>query len=105
MAGSRSTIASNARGQSSSVPSSSPIRCSCSRKARQMMSDLGPPRGPVVRGVLAPHVELVPEALLRKQRGEPVRLVERSGRVLPGAATDDEDEVGLRAEPLEMVAV
>jgi hypothetical protein len=70
-----------------------------------MMSDLRPPRRPVVRGVLAPHVELVAEALLREQGGEPVRLLERAGRVLPGAAADDEQEVGLRTEPFEVVAV
>src|SRR5213593_396841 len=103
IAGSRSTIASNARGQSSSVPSSSPIRCS--GKARQMMSDLRPPRGPVVRRILAPDVELVADALRREQRGEAVRLLERSGGVLPRAPADDEQQAHARAQPLEVVAV
>src|SRR5205085_5947364 len=102
IAGSRSTIASNARGQSSSVPSSSPIRCS--GKTRQMMSDLCTPRGPVVRRVLAPDVELVPDALLGEERREVVRLLERPRRVLPRTPADDEQQVDLRAQPVQMVA-
>src|SRR5438105_5573325 len=98
----RSTIASNARGQSSSVPSSSPIRCS--GKARQMMSDLCAPCRPVMRGVLAPHVELVPDALLGQLSGEAMGLLEGAGGVLPGAAADHEQETGARAQPVEVVA-
>jgi len=37
-----------------------------------MMSDLRAPRGPVVRRVLAPDVELVPDALLGEERGDAV---------------------------------
>ena len=68
------------------------------------MSDLRSPRGPVVRRVLAPDVELVPDALLGEERGEAVRLLERPGRVLPRTPADDEQQADLRAQPVQMVA-
>src|SRR5690348_4055799 len=88
--GSRSTSASNARGQSSSVPSSRPIRCS--DKAWQMVGDLGAPCGPVVWGIFTPDVELVPNPLPREHLREARRLLERAGRVLPHAAADGEQQ-------------
>ena len=82
----RPTRPSNARGQSSSVPSSKPIRWLeseegvTSAEPRQMMRDLGPPRGPVVRDVVAPEVELTADALVRHDPGEALRARERAGR-------------------------
>src|SRR5205823_371775 len=73
-------------------------------KTRQMMSDLRTPRRPVVRRILAPDVELVPDALLGEERGEAVRLLERPGRVLPRTPADDEQQADLRAQPVQMVA-
>src|SRR5215218_2614664 len=99
--GRRATSASNAVGQSSSVPRRSPIRCS--GKARQMMRDLRAPSGPVVRYVPPPDVELVTDAFLREQRREPPRLVESAGRVLPRALTDDEQQARAGAQPLQVV--
>src|SRR4249919_2503889 len=70
-----------------------------------MVSDLPLPCGPVVRRVLSSDVQLVWNPLPREQRCEPVGRVERAGRVLPGAASDDEDEVSPGAEPVEVLAV
>src|SRR6516225_6118284 len=73
----RRRISSNALGQSSSVPSSNPIRClevvnvgSHSAKSWHVMGELGAPGGPVVGHVEAPQVKLVPDALAGEQRGE-----------------------------------
>src|SRR3954454_23626594 len=98
---------SNAADQSSSVPSSSPIRWLgiSSHEAWQMMGDLALPRGPVVRDVVAPQVELVPDPLPREDAGESLRALQRAGRVLPHALAADEQEADLRAQPLQVVAV
>ena len=70
-----------------------------------MVRDLALPCGPVVRRVLAPYVQLVRDPFPGEERREPVRGLERAGRVLPGAAADDEHQVDLRAQPVEVVAV
>src|SRR5579885_2644358 len=104
----RATSASNAAGQSSSVPSSRPITKSLTRASqepRQMMRDLPPPRRPVVRHVVTPQVELVPDPLLREQRREAAGGLERAGRVLPLALAAHEQQRRRTAQPLEMVAV
>src|SRR4051812_38653635 len=99
------TSASKAPGQSSSVPSSRPTSgWRSSDKAGQMMRDLRAPRRPVVRHVVPPKVELVPEALLPEQGREPFRRLERARRVLPLALAADEQQRDAGAEPLEMVA-
>src|SRR5437870_4300000 len=74
----RETRDSKTAGQSSSAPSSRPIRCRLSDKARQMMSDLRAPRRPVVRDIVAPEVELVGDALLGEEPGEAARRLERT---------------------------
>src|SRR3954453_23735350 len=101
---SRETSASNAPGQSSSVPSSSPIK-RASDEAGEMMRDLRAPRRPVVRHVVSPEVELVANALLAEQPREPLRRLERAGRVLPLALSAQEQEGRARAQPVEVVAV
>src|SRR3954452_18014221 len=70
-----------------------------------MMRNLRAPCGPFVWHVVAPDVELVPDALRGEQRGEPASMLERAGRVLPRALSDHEQQSDLRAEPLEMIAV
>src|SRR4051812_23564598 len=104
----RAISVSKAADQSSSVPSSSPIRwvgISSSHEAWQMVGDLALPRRPVVRDVVAPQVELVPYALPGEDARESLRALERPGRVLPHALAAHEHEVGLRAQPVQMVAV
>src|ERR671911_1830008 len=70
-----------------------------------MMRDLRSPRGPVVRRVLAPEVELVADALLAEQAGELPRALERASRVLPLALAGDQEQIDLAAQPVEVVAV
>src|SRR5438552_14500460 len=79
----RATSASYAAGQSSSVPRSSPTMCSLLDKPWEMMRDLAPPRGPVVRHVVSPEIHFVADALLGEKRTETPRRVEGAGRVLP----------------------
>src|ERR1700726_4439281 len=92
---SRDKISVNAVGQSSSVPSSSPIRClvvktgsSSTETGRaetgraetgHVVGELGPPGRPVVRDVVAPHVQFVFYPLLVQQRREPPGTVQRPG--------------------------
>ena len=75
---SRASSVSNAVGQSSSVPSSSPIRCVVvvrpSAEPWQMMGELRSPRRPVVRDVVAPEVQLVADALVAEQPREALVL-------------------------------
>src|SRR3954449_10408346 len=99
----RSTSDSKTRGQSSSVPSSRPMRRS--DIPGENMSDLALPGRPVVRRVVAPDLEVVRDALLAEEAGEALGRLERAGRVFPGAPADDEDEVHLAAQPVEVVAV
>src|SRR6476646_11442693 len=108
---SRETSASNARGQSSSVPISNPIRCSAiscnpprSWEPWQMMRDLASPRRPVVRDVVAPEVDLAGDALLVEQRAEAPRRVERAGRVLPLPLSADEQDRDVIPQPAQVVA-
>src|SRR3954447_10228995 len=101
---SRETSASNAPGQSSSVPSRSPIK-RASDKAGEMMRDLRAPRRPVVRHVVSPEVELVANPLLAEQPREPLRRLERAGRVLPLPLAADEQKRGARAKPVQVVAL
>src|SRR4051795_5832271 len=98
----RPTSASNAAGQSSSVPRSRPM--TCSGKARQMMRDLPSPRGPVVRHVMSPEIHLVPDALLGQKRTEALGRLERAGRVLPLALAAHEQHRGVFAQPVEVLA-
>src|SRR3954453_2936260 len=100
----RVTSASYAAGQSSSVPRSSPMMCSRLDKSWEMMRDLAPPRGPVVRHVVSPEIHLVADPLLDEKRTETSCGVERAGRVLPLALAAHEEERHLRAEPVEVVA-
>src|SRR5690606_33117741 len=91
----RRTIASKAVGQSSSVPSSSPIRCRFNGpppshrlgvglgQAVQVVGELAAPPRPVVGHVVPPHVELVRDALLGEQAGQPPRARLGAGGVLP----------------------
>src|ERR1700748_2421586 len=81
----RRRISSNALGQSSSVPSSNPIRCLeavtidlHSAESWQVMGELGAPGRPVVRHVEAPQVELMPDALAGEEVGEPSGAGQRS---------------------------
>src|SRR6185312_8188592 len=69
------------------------------------MGDLPPPRGPVVRNVVPPHVELVTDALLLEEGREASSRVERTGGVLPLALPAHEQEARLAAEPVEVVAL
>src|ERR687888_709648 len=103
----RAISVSYAADQSSSVPSSSPIRwvgISSSHEAWQMVGDLALPRRPVVRHVVTPQVELVPDPLPREDAGESLRALERPGRVLPHALAADEQQVDLRAQPVQVLA-
>src|SRR3954454_3090790 len=100
----RETSASKAPGQSSSVPSSSPISRG-SDKAGEMMRDLRAPRRPVVRHVVSPEVELVAKALLAEQPRETLRRVEGAGRVLPLALSAHEQEGRARAQPVDVLAL
>src|SRR5690349_15618727 len=70
-----------------------------------MMSQLRAPRRPIVRDVVPPEIQLVPDALAGQQLRHPPRRVERTGRVLPLALAADEQQGKARAQPLEMVAV
>src|SRR3990170_4956320 len=97
---------SNAVGQSSSVPSNIPIRCFLSivppsplDESWQMMRDLVAPRRPVVRYVIPPKVQVVLDALLGQSGCEPLRRLERSGRVFPLTLAAYEDEVRLGSQP------
>src|SRR6185436_18232685 len=109
------TSVSKAAGQSSSVPRSRPIRCVVSgigvlpvlrsAEAGQMVGDLGAPRRPVVRDVVAPEVELVTQILFAEALGETQRALERPRRVLPHALAAHEQEAHARAQPVEVVAV
>src|SRR5262249_8853894 len=101
---SRATSASNAPGQSSSVPSSSPMSRR-SDKAGEMMPDLRAPRRPAGRNVGPPQGQLVRESLRAERRREGVRRLERARRVLPLTLTADEQERRTRAQPVEVVAV
>src|SRR5919106_4288926 len=69
-----------------------------------MMSELRSPRRPVVRHVVAPEVELVPDSLPREQLREPARALERAGRVLPPALPAAEQQADAGAQPVEVVA-
>src|SRR4029079_4842208 len=89
---------------SSSVPSSSPIKRALD-KAGQMMRDLRAPRRPVVRHVVPPEVELVPDRLLAEDPREPLRRLERARRALPLPLAADEEERRARAQPVEVVAL
>src|SRR4051812_12736818 len=109
---SRPMSVSNAAGQSSSVPRSSPMRCLVSvmrsfrsAEAGEMVGDLRAPRRPVVRDVVAPQVELVADVLVAQALGEAQRALERAGRVLPPALAADEQQAHARAQPLEVIAV
>src|SRR4051794_37801961 len=101
---SRETRASNAPGQSSSVPRSKPMRRN-SDKAGEMMRDLRPPRRPVVRHVVSPEVELVANVLLAENPCEPLRRLERTRRVLPLTLSAHEHEGRARAQPVEVLAL
>src|SRR5215469_16293510 len=85
---SRRRISSNAVGQSSSVPSSNPIKClvavkgPSSNESRHVVGHLGAPGRPVVRDVVAPYVELVPDTLLGQQRGKLPGAGQHAGGVL-----------------------
>src|SRR5580704_1155456 len=112
---SRPRISVNAVGQSSSVPSSNPIRCLVV-KARSLLSrtvlaesghvvgELGAPGRPVVGHVVAPHVQFVLDPLLAQQRVEPPGAVQRPCGVLPLALTHDQQQADLAAQPLQVVA-
>src|SRR5438067_8753248 len=69
-----------------------------------MMRNLSAPRRPVVRDVVSPEVELVPDPLLREEPGEPSRRLERAGRVLPLALAADEEQADAASEPVEVIA-
>src|SRR5579884_2660986 len=104
----RRTSASNAVGQSFSVPSSRPMRCavsvteSSSAETRQVVAKLRPPRRPVVRYVVPPYVQLVANALLPKQTGECAGTRQRPRRIdLPRALADDQQQAQLPAQPVE----
>src|SRR2546421_11221385 len=75
-----------------------------SDKPGQMMRNLGAPRRPVVRNIVSPEVELVPDPLLRKERGELARRLERARRVLPLALPADEDQADMATQPVEVIA-
>src|SRR5436305_9764306 len=101
---SRDTRASNAPGQSSSVPRSKPMS-RVSDKAGEMMRYLRAPRRPAVRNVVPPEVELVADAVLAEQPREPLRRLERARRVLPLPLAADEQKRGARAKPVQVVAL
>src|SRR5438105_15024944 len=69
-----------------------------------MMRDLRAPRRPVVWDVVAPEVELVPDALLGEESGEAAGRLERARRVLPLPLTADEDQGDAASQPVEVVA-
>src|SRR5438552_1346019 len=106
---SRRTSASYARGQSFSVPSSSPMMCSTvssrSTQARQVVRELGPPPGPVVRDVVAPQAQLAPDAFVSEQAGHLLRRVQRAGGVLPLALAADQQRREPAAPPAGVLAV
>src|SRR5262249_1975432 len=114
---SRRKISSNARGQSSSVPSSSPIKCLVSvtggsrrsrvslAESRHVMSDLGAPGRPVVRDAVSPQIQFVPGALVGEPGGERPGAWQRPGGVFPLALTADQQQADPAAEPIEVIAV
>src|SRR5215218_10087290 len=108
---SRPRYCSKAVGQSSSVPSSRPIRWVVpmaplpSDEPRQVVGQLGPPGGPVVGDVVAPQVGLVADALLAQQPVEGPGRLERPGGVLPLALAADEQQRQLAPQPLQVIAV
>src|SRR5947209_18098221 len=85
---SRPTSVSNARGQSSSVPSSNPMMCSTSdidrllTEPRQVVGELCAPGRPVVRDVVPPQVQLMFDALVGEQPGHALGGRQRTGGVL-----------------------
>src|SRR6202453_2345681 len=111
---SRRRISVNAGGQSSSVPSSIPIRCLVlvvgtvkagflSAEPRHVMGELGAPGRPVVRRVVTPHVQLVLYPLAGQQRCEALGAGQRPGGVLPLALTAHQQQADLAAQPLQVV--
>src|SRR5438552_14914871 len=70
-----------------------------------MVSELGSPGGPVVRDVVSPEIELVPESLTGEQLRETPRALERAGRVLPLALPTDDQQADAGLQPAEVVAV
>src|SRR5512132_1030262 len=94
----RARYCSKAVGQSSSVPSSSPMRwvlvtgalLGASDEHRQVVGELGPPGRPVVGHVVAPQVGLVPDALGGQQPVDGDRRLECPGGVLPLALAADQ---------------
>src|ERR1700722_15631779 len=110
----RRKISSNALGQSSSVPSSNPIRwrsslmrCSgvSSAESRQVVGDLSAPRRPVVRYVVTPQVELVLDTLGRQQPGELPGAFQRAGGVFPLTLAAHKQHAHVVTQPGEMFTV
>src|SRR5580698_6354691 len=112
---SRLKISVNAVGQSSSVPSSNPIRYLVVKagfllsrtvlaESGHVVGELGTPGRPVVGHVVAPYVQFVLDPLLVQQRGEPPGAVQHPGGVLPLALTADQQQAELAAQPLQVIA-
>src|SRR5256885_3352879 len=83
----------------------SDAQASASDEAWQMMSKLGSPGGPVMRDVVSPEIELVPDSLTGEQLRETPRALERAGRVLPLALPADDQQADAGLQPAEVVAV
>src|SRR5260370_19258650 len=112
---SRLRISVNAVGQSSSVPSSNPIRYLVVKagsllsrtvlaESGHVVGELGTPGRPVVGHVVAPHVQFVLDPFLVQQRGDPPGPVQRPGGVLPLALTADQQQADLPPQPLQVAA-
>src|SRR3954451_15547867 len=69
------------------------------------MGELAVPAGPVVGHVVAPDVELAAQALGPEQAREPAAALQRAGGVLPLPLADDEQQVDLRAQPVQVAAL
>src|SRR4051812_15065296 len=103
----RLTSVSNARGQSSSVPSSRPMRWSGMEQyltePGQVVGELALPTGPVVWHVVPPDVEFTAQALRPQRVREPAGARDGAGRVLlPRALPDHQQHRELLLQPLEV---
>src|SRR4029077_2583123 len=103
----RRRISVKAVGQSSSVPSRSPILClvnaylRVSAESRQVMGQLGAPGRPVVRDVIPPQIDFVLDPLVGEQRGKPPGTLQGARGVLPLALAADQQQADLAAQPVQ----
>src|SRR5215203_3392624 len=95
----RRSNVSKAAGQSSSVPSNSPIKCfsmpassSVVSKAWQVVGKLSPPPWPIVRYVETPQVYLMGDAFVGEQPAKSFGAYQRTSGVLPHSLPAHQDQ-------------